>query len=64
VIAYAINFPIAVKQMLLAEHRVEVRYQILADQLAHLANTNKSNAKAQNKPIRSVDGNPPPFSVN
>jgi len=64
VIAYAINFPIAVKQMLLGEHRVEVRYQILAEQLAHWANTNKSNTLAQSKPIRTVDGNPPPFSVN
>ena len=64
VIAYAINFPIAVKQMLLGEHRAQVRYQILAEQLAHWASTNKSNTLAQSKPIRTVDGNPPPFSVN
>ncbi|MFN4905900.1 MAG: LON peptidase substrate-binding domain-containing protein [Planctomycetota bacterium] len=64
VIAYAINFPQAIKQLLLGEHRVQVRYQILAEQLAHWANTSKSNNLANEKPIRSFDGNPPPFSVN
>ena len=64
VIAYAINFPQAIKQVLLGEHRVQVRYQILAEQLAHWANTSKSNNLANEKPIRSFDGNPPPFSVN
>ncbi|MFN5274470.1 MAG: LON peptidase substrate-binding domain-containing protein [Planctomycetota bacterium] len=64
VIAYAINFPQAIKQLLLGEHRVQVRYQILAEQLVHWANTSKSNTLANEKPIRSFDGNPPPFSVN
>ncbi|MFN5393482.1 MAG: LON peptidase substrate-binding domain-containing protein [Planctomycetota bacterium] len=64
VIAYAINFPQAIKQVLLGEHRVQVRYQILAEQLVHWANTSKSNTLANEKPIRSFDGNPPPFSVN
>lgn len=64
VIAYAINFPQAIKQVLLGEHRVQVRYQILAEQLVHWANTSKSNNLANEKPIRSFDGNPPPFSVN
>jgi len=64
VIAYAINFPASIKHTLLAEHRVEVRYQLLVEQLALWVQSNKSSSPAQEKIPRALDGFAPPFSAN
>lgn len=64
VIAYAINFPASIKHTLLAEHRVEVRYQLLVEQLALWVQSNKSSGPAQEKTPRALDGIAPPFSAN
>jgi ATP-dependent Lon protease len=64
VVAYALNFPTAIKQNLLSENRVEARYQILIEQLAHWPQSNKLPARTQENPIRSINGQVPPFSAN
>lgn len=64
VIAYALNLPVAIKQALLGENRVEIRYNILVDQLIHWAKSNKSAVQLPDKTLRSFDGNSPPFSAN
>jgi ATP-dependent Lon protease len=56
VIAYALSFPPAMKQFLLGEHRVVVRYETLVEQLSLLAASKQSN--------RPLNGQPPPFSAN
>lgn len=64
VIAYALNFPSVVKQGLLAEPRIEIRYSMLVELLTHWSNSKKSSSSGQDKPFRSLDGQTPPFSVN
>lgn len=64
VVAYALNFPTAIKQNLLSENRVEARYQILIEQLGHWPQSNKLPVRTQENSIRPIDGQVPPFSAN
>jgi len=64
VIAYAINLPASIKQLLLGENHVEIRYNILVEQLTHLIKSAKSAVQMQDNPLRSFNGQSPPFSAN
>ena len=54
--AYALPFDLALKQRLLAEHRVDVRAQLLLEQLERQSSSEMVGAAA--------DDFPPPFSLN
>jgi Lon protease-like protein len=63
VIAYALNFPSAIKQSLLGQPSVEIRYKILVDQLSLIASSKQSKLE-YDRPIRTTGGQAPPFSIN
>jgi hypothetical protein len=64
VIAYALNFPSAIKLSLLGQPSVEIRYHTLVEQLSYMIGSSKLSKSGHDKPVRSVDGQAPPFSVN
>ncbi|MBU6387132.1 MAG: LON peptidase substrate-binding domain-containing protein [Planctomycetes bacterium] len=64
VIAYALNFPSAIKLSLLGQPSVEIRYHTLVEQLSFMVGSSKLSKSGYDKPVRSVDGQAPPFSVN
>ena len=62
VIAYAVNLPIAVKQYLLGEPKIESRFKVLMDNLTTLVEPDDAAKEESSRSIRR--GFPPPFSVN
>ncbi|MEQ1829204.1 MAG: LON peptidase substrate-binding domain-containing protein [Pirellula sp.] len=67
IIAYAVNLPIPIKQKLLAEPNVQVRYELLMDNLEPLLSNEESDASGAEHGILQKEPNksfPPPFSAN
>jgi len=67
IIAYAVNLPVAIKQLLLGEANVQIRFETLIAHLEPLLESYPGESSETNSPSQSSDLNksfPPPFSDN
>jgi uncharacterized protein len=67
IIAYAVNLPIAIKQLLLGEANVQIRFETLMDHLEPLLGSSSNTAIDSMHPSQTSQSNksfPPPFSDN
>ena len=67
IIAYAVNLPVAIKQLLLGEANVKIRFETLIAHLEPLLETNSDDPRETTFPSQTSDSNksfPPPFSDN